>query len=211
MLDGTDCEFIRDVMTVKIEREHDYYRKKLMEVAREGVLYIQSGYSRMQIVFRLASLVDIKNNPLDAACAKYLSGDAEAFDNIDLSAAIQGEGEREEVRFIKRAMSLVETARKEGLASLDKRLDFDGIAAKDILEYGLPLIIDNWDYEEVNKILTSLISHETNPVRENIALAKREALKMIHEGLNPQLLLTALCAYFDDSVTKDLLLHLNDD
>jgi flagellar motor component MotA len=207
VVDGTDAVIIRDVMTLKTEREHDYYRKKLMEIAMDSVLRIQDGDSPMKIIFSLAAMVDIKNNPLDAACTKYLAGDYDALDNIDFKAALQREEEspeteREEIRFIKRAMFLSEESRREGLLALDKHLDFDGITEKDVFEYGLPLAIDDWPIEEINKILSLLISHETNPARKNFALAKKDAIGMINAGYNPQVLLMTLCAYFDDSITK---------
>jgi flagellar motor component MotA len=205
VVDGTDCEIIRHVMSLKIEREHDYYRKKLMEIAMEGVLMIQNHDSLMYIVFTLAALADIKNNPLDAACVKYLAGDYDALDNIDFTAALQTEDEREEIRFIKRIMFLAETARQEGILALDKHLDSGGIAAKDVLEYGLPFVIDGWDFEKVDKILTMLISYETDPVRKNLALAKKDALRMLCGGDNPRVILTTLSAYFDASITKEFL------
>jgi len=100
VVDGTDEGILRELLTIKIEHEHDFYRKKLMEIAMEGILHIQSGHNISEVGIRLASMVDIKNNPLDAACAKYFSGDQKAFYNIDFKAALLPEEEREEIRFI---------------------------------------------------------------------------------------------------------------
>ena len=158
----------------------------------------------MFIAFLLASLVKIKNNPLDAACAKYCAGDTSALDNIDFSAAIQPEEEREEVCLIKRAIELSETARREGILALEEHLDHKGIAARDILEYGLVPVIDGWDFADTAKILDNLIAHETDPVRINIAQAKKEAVKAISEGDNPRLLLETLCAFFDESIAGEI-------
>jgi len=200
VVDGSDGAIIRELLTLKIERENDHYIKKLKEIAMEGILCIQSGDGVPQIGIRLASMVDIKNNLLETACAKYLSGDFEAFDNIDFKSALQPEGEREEIRFIKRALRINEISRKEGWLELDKHLDKDGIAARDIFEYGLPMVIDNWDYADIDKNLTLLIARETDPVRKNLALAKKHAVKMIYEGDSPWLIKSTLLAYFDDDV-----------
>jgi flagellar motor component MotA len=208
IVDGYDAEIVRHILTLQTEREHDYYRKKLMEVAMEGILCIQkycyeTGDSEMNIILTLAALVDIKDNPLDAALVKYFSGDIEALRNINFNAALPPEDEREEIRFLKRVWFLSKTVRREGYLALDKYLDLDGIAAKDIFEYGLPLIADGWEIEEIDRILTMLIAHETNPVRKNLALAKKDAVKMLYEGDNPRLILMTLLAYFDTRITKD--------
>jgi Leucine-rich repeat (LRR) protein len=202
VVDGTDYEIIQHIMTTIIEREHDFYRKKLMEIAMDGVLSIQSGYNTRYLVFKLTSLVDIENNPLDAACTSYFTGNCEAFSNIDFKSAILPEEECEEVRFIKRAMFLNETSRREDLLVLEEHLDHDGIAKKDIFEYGLPLVIDRWDIEIIDDILSRLIVHELNPVRKNFALAKKEAVMSLHYDENTYIMGLKLCAYFDESIKR---------
>jgi len=170
----------------------------------EGIINIWHGDSK-RIGLMFASMVDIKNNPLEAACTKYLSGDFEAFDDIDFKAAIQVEGEREEIRFIKRAVEVSEMARRQGFLEIEKHLDKYGIAVRDIFEYGLPMVIDNWDYKDIDEELTLLIARETNPVRKNLAMAKKDAIRMIQEGYNLRILIMILAAYFDDGVTRDFL------
>jgi len=211
VVDGTDGEIIREFFTLKIEREHDYYIKKLMEIAMEGILHIRSGHALPQFGIRLAAMVDIKNNPLETACVNYLSGDSKAFEKIDFSGAITKEGEREEITFIRRAFQISEMVRREGWLEIEKHLDNEGIRAMDIFEYGLSIMIENWDFEDVDKDLTLLIARETDPVRKNLAMAKKDALRMIHEGFNSRLLKLMLVAYFDDDVMKDLLAELGED
>jgi Leucine-rich repeat (LRR) protein/flagellar motor component MotA len=205
VVNGTDEAVIREFFTLKIEREHDYYIKKLMEIAMEGILHIQNSYALPRIGIRLAAMVDIKNNPVESACVKYLSGDFDAFDKIDFNGVITAEGEREEITFIRRALEISETVRREGWLEIEKHLDNDGIAAKDIFEYGLSIMIENWDFEDVDKDLTLMISREPDPVRKNLAMAKKDALRMIHEGYSPYVLKLMLAAYFDNEVTKDFL------
>jgi Leucine-rich repeat (LRR) protein/flagellar motor component MotA len=208
VVDGTDGAVIQDLLTLKIEREHDYYIKKLMETAMEGILGIQAGERLCQIGIRLASMVDIKNNALETACAIYLSGDFNAFENIDFMSAFQPEEEREELTFIKRAIEISELARREGWMEVEKHLDNEGIAAMDVFEYGLPMAVDNWDYKDIEKELSLLIARETDPVRKNLALAKKDAIIMICAGYNTRILLLMLAAYFDDDFTKEWLPEL---
>jgi Leucine-rich repeat (LRR) protein len=200
VVDGTDYCIIRNILTIKIEHEHDFYKKKLMEIAMEGILYIQEGRNMIYTAFMLASFVDIKNNPLNAACTEYLKGNCNAFENINFRSAIRPEEEREEVRFIKRAVFLINIARTEGFLALEKHLDHDGIARRDIFEYTLPLVIDRWDKEIIATILDRLIAHETNPVLKNFALAKKGAVMSLYDRDNTMLMVAKLCAYFDKEI-----------
>ena len=202
VVDGTDGEIIADILRIRMEREHDFYRKKLMEVAMQGILCIQAGDPAPTIVFLLASLVDIKNNPLEAACLKYLAGDDKA--SIDFKAAIEPEEEREELRFMKRAMDLSLVARKGGFLALQECLDQEGIARRDVFEYGLALVVNDWDAGVIRKILDNLVEHEVNPVRKNLAQAKEEALLSINAGDNPKVLRLKLCAYFDEDLAAEI-------
>jgi flagellar motor component MotA len=192
-----------------MERENGFYRKKLMEIAMEGILSIQAGENKALTVIKLDSMVDIKDNPVTIACAKFITGDSDAIANIDFDSAIQEEGEREEIRFIKRAVALSEKARREGLLAFEADLDQKGIAARDVFEYGLLLIIGGVEAEYVEKILTMLISHETDPVQRHFAKAKQDAVLSIYAGENTRILTMKLLAYLDksiaDVVTEELL------
>lgn len=204
-VDGTDLEIIQQMLTLRIEREHDYNKKKLMEIALEGIICVYSGDDIERIILKLSSLTDIKNNPLEAACAEYLAGDYTAFDNIDLKAALQPEEECEELRFIRRVMAISNILRTEGIFGLEKHLDYEGIKARDVFEYGLPFFFDDCCYEYIDKILTSLIAHETNPVRKNLALAKKDAVWRLYVRDNPRLIVARLLGYFDYGIERSIL------
>ena len=208
--DVTDAKIIRHILTTTMEREHDFYKKKLIGIAIEGILDIQRGDLPSQIVFHLNSMVAIKDNPIDAAWEKFLSGDKEAFFNIDFKSAIQPEEEREEVRFVKRAVAICEIARKEGLADIGSHLDKDAIAARDVFEYGLSLFVDGvsayiWmesGPKYIAGVLSKMVERETDPVQKNLALAKKEAVLSISAGDKPKVLARKILAYFDRSVAK---------
>jgi len=40
-----------------------------------------------------------------------------------------------------------------------------------------------------------LIAHETDPVKKNISQAKKEAVLLINDGVNPRILVYTLCAF----------------
>jgi len=65
--------------------------------------------------------------------------------------------------------------------------------------------------EDIDKDLSLMIARETDPVRKNLAMAKKDALRMISEGYNSRLLIMILAAYFDDDVVQDVLFELVDD
>ena len=172
--DGTDWAVIRELLAFKVEREQDYYTKKLKEIAMEGILSIQNGDSSPQLGLMLAAMVNIKNNPLDAACAEYLAGDYDAFHNIDFKA--RPREEREEIRFFERVLDISEADHREGVIGIEQRLDKNGIAAKDVFEYGISLIVAGLEYKDIDKYLSMLIAHETDPMLKNLSLAKKEAV-----------------------------------
>jgi Leucine-rich repeat (LRR) protein len=205
LVNGTDDNIIRQILTLRIDRESDHYRKKLMETVMEGILCIQHNYSVPRIGIRLASMVEIKNNPLNAAFTQYLAGDCEAFEKFYFRAVLQPEEECEEMLFIKRAIESHKIYCKEGLLALEKHLDNDCIVAKDVFEYGLFLLVECWNYKDIDNVLTMFIACETNPVRKNLAMAKKEAVRMIYEGDISGSFIPTLLAYFDDDVAKDFL------
>jgi flagellar motor component MotA len=203
VIDGYDEESIQQIFTHKIERENDCYKKKLLEIALEGILCILHGDNTEEIAIKLAAKVNIKNNPLDAACAKYLTGDFNAFDDIDLKVSIQSETEREEIHFIKRVHKINEIYCRDSILGIEQSLNNDGIVARDVFEYGLSLIVIGIDYKDIDNILTMLIAHESDPVRKNLSLAKKEAVKMIYEGQCSWLIRKTLLSYFDDDVAQE--------
>jgi flagellar motor component MotA len=202
-VDGEEEELIRHILTLRVEREHGYYRKKLMEIAMEGILCIQRNDSTNRTAFMLVALVNIENNLLDAVLTKGFTSNSKWPEAIDFNAAIQPEEEREEVLFLKRATALSKIAWDESLFSLEKLLDHDRMAAKDIFEIGLTFVIDGTESETIDKILSIMISHETDPVRKNLALAKKDAVLMLNKRYAPWHIEATLLAYFDNSITKD--------
>ena len=215
VLDGTDEAIVRQLLTLHIEREHGFYRKKLMGIAMEGVLGIQAGEDTTRLILRLNLMVDIKDNPINAAHEKYFRGDRNAFLNIDFASAIRPEVEREEVSMIKRAVEMSELARREGIFALEKHLDAEAIAAGDVLECGLSMIFivenrfDLWarmnlGTEYISATLDRLVERAIDPVQKKLALAKKEAVLSICAGENTRIFTMKMLAYVDKDVAKTI-------
>jgi flagellar motor component MotA len=204
IVDGTDPEIIDFILSNYIEHEHDYYKKKLKILMREGVLFIQQGGEFLpNFLIRMNSLMNIKDDKLSAACAEYLNGTMDAFDrflkHIPNNPPVR---EREEVRFIKHAVYYSETARRKGLLALDDILNRQAIAERDIFEYGIPFVIDGEDPAFIDSVLSNLVLHETDPARRNLLNAKKTAVLSLQAGDNPRILAKKLCSFFDRDIER---------
>jgi flagellar motor component MotA len=69
---------------------------------------------------------------------------------------------------------------------------------------GLRLVIDGTDSEYIRRILQTRLEREIDPVLKNLAQAKKAAVASIYSGDNPRVLFAILCAYFDESITREL-------
>jgi len=204
MLDGTKAENIRRILGLEIERELDFYKKKLMEIATEGAIGLQAEHATPKFIAIINFKVDIKDNPIDAAWEKYRAGDRDAFSAIDFAAAMLPEGERDEIAFIKKAVRMSKLAHKEGFLALENHI----AAADDVFERGLCLIVDNdfHDFdagqEYIAAVLDKMIRRESNPARKNIAAAKKEAILSIHAKEDTQAMIVKVLAYFDKTIAE---------
>jgi flagellar motor component MotA len=169
----------------------------------EGILGILDGEDSQMLILRLNSMVDINGNIISEKITNYLWGEIHALDTCcDAVPDRPAPLEREEVVFIKRAYALSEKARREGPLSLEPELDKAGIAAGDIFEYGLPFVIDGVDADLIERILDNLITHENDPVKKNMCVAKKEALLSIQCGDNPRILRAKCISHFSDDIRQ---------
>ncbi|GHV91074.1 hypothetical protein AGMMS50268_15770 [Spirochaetia bacterium] len=141
VVDGTDTEIIHDILSNLIEHETDHYKKILKRIIMESVLSIQAGDNPLCIILKLNSMANIKNDPVTVAIADYFMGEGEEAltalleKTAKLDTPAPKAEDTEIFRFIKRALIMAETARREGLLALEKkvirekgRLDiFDGL------------------------------------------------------------------------------------
>jgi flagellar motor component MotA len=59
VVDGTDAEVIKDLLSLIIEQEEDKYTRLLMDIKAEAVLSIQAGDNTRILVYKLNAFTDI--------------------------------------------------------------------------------------------------------------------------------------------------------
>ncbi|MCL2704721.1 MAG: hypothetical protein FWE72_00740 [Spirochaetaceae bacterium] len=203
VVDGTDPELVRKMLTCKLEREHDFLKNKLRQVQMEALLSIQIGEIPEELILRLNQRVDIDGNKVTPLCNDYLKGNLNALDDLeDLHHELPPE--REEVAFIERAVSISEKARREGIPALEDERSSEGYAEGDIFEYGLSLIIDDLSPRYIEAVLDAMIKRERCPWKKKMGQVKKAAVLSIQSYDNPRILEEHLMCYFDDDVRSFL-------
>jgi flagellar motor component MotA len=119
------------------------------------------------------------------------------------------EFEKEYNAVMKRIFFLSEKARREGLLALEALIDENKYIQRDILEYGLRLIVDGTDGQLVNKILTNIVELETDKEKKVLKNIQKEAAIGIQEGYNPRLLLMLLNSYVNIGI-EDVMRKYNE-
>jgi len=201
--EGTDGESIRSLLLVLLEREYDPYKITLRRVQMEGILGIHGREHWPRLVTRLNTFVDIPGNQISILIGEYYkTGNAEVFNILGKPGGVHYDlpPEREEVRFIKRAFSLTGKAQREGLLALEEDRDLALFDREDVLECGLPLVIDGEEPERIGQLLDLLIEREHDPWKKRLARAKKEAVLSLQAGDNPRILVNKLLAYFNKYV-----------
>ncbi|GHT69808.1 hypothetical protein FACS1894110_20010 [Spirochaetia bacterium] len=200
VLDGTDYEAVQYLLSNLVEREHDPYRRILKQVQAEAIYSIQAGDSTSHLLLRLNSMVDIPDNKVNAICAGYYSGGSFDIDEALDKIGREPPPEREEIRFMRRALAFAEKARREGLLALEGELDSALFAARDVFEYGIAFVIDGEEAAFIKTILDALIAHEHDPWKRKLLTVKRDAALSIQAGDNPRILAAKMLSHFDKSI-----------
>ena len=104
---------------------------------------------------------------------------------------------------VKCALAFSEKTRREGLLSLDDKLDQEKISDRDIFQYGLRLVVDGVDRVIVEKILSNLTGQEKDEYMRIFKNIQKEAVLMIQEGLNPRLVYAVINSYSDITLKED--------
>jgi flagellar motor component MotA len=98
---------------------------------------------------------------------------------------------------VERAIAFAEKARREGLLVIEPLLDDRKYKQRDILEFGLRLVIDGIDDRIIDKILTNCIALETEEDQKTLQKIQKEAVLGIQSGLNPRELMVLMNSYVD--------------
>jgi flagellar motor component MotA len=104
---------------------------------------------------------------------------------------------------MQRALHFSEKARREGLLALDEEIVAEKVAERDILEYGLRFVIDGTDRDMIEKILSNIVNQEQDERLKILKTMQKEAVLMIQEGINRNMLYALLNSYTDIAIKDD--------
>jgi flagellar motor switch protein FliG len=104
---------------------------------------------------------------------------------------------------VKRVLELAEKARREGLLMLEGDLDREKINERVILDYGLKFVVDGTDPQIIEKILGNIIAQEKDEYMRLCKTIQKEAVLMIQQGFNPQILYFILNSLTDIPIKED--------
>jgi len=99
--------------------------------------------------------------------------------------------------FLKWAMSCYMKARHEGLLALEDILDSEKISKRNIFEYGMQFVVDGYDPELINKILSNIINQEKDEYAKTLKHIQREAALSMQAGDNPRIFIALMLSYTD--------------
>jgi len=97
-----------------------------------------------------------------------------------------------------------EIARREGLLSLEDKLeDMPADGDRDIFKYGIRFVVDGIDSSYINKIMTNLVNQEKDEEKRVLKTIQKEAVLLIQEGCNVNLMMATLNSYTDISLAEN--------
>jgi len=105
----------------------------------------------------------------------------------------------------KRALAFNEKAQKEGILALEDELDPEKISNRDIFEYGLHFVVDGYDIEIIDDILSNIIEQEKDESMKIIKNIQKEAVRLICSGTNSLLTQAMLNSFTDLPLNKDFI------
>ena len=97
----------------------------------------------------------------------------------------------------RRAMFLCAKAQSEGLLSLEDVWNEEKSDNRDILEYGLRLVIDGTEDSIINKILSNIINQEQDEQKHTLKTIQKEAVLAIQSRYHPRVFAFLLNSYTD--------------
>ncbi|MHC6204171.1 hypothetical protein ACYULU_13380 [Breznakiellaceae bacterium SP9] len=210
VVEGIDDEIIRELLSNMIEREHDPYKRILKQVQVEAILSIQSGEKLTSLLLRMDSMVNIPDNQISAVCAGINSGDIVDVNEALAKISHELPAEREEIRFMQHALTMCDKMRREGLLALEDELDPALLAAQDVFEYGISLVLDRENPKCIRTILDGLIAREPDPWKRKLMIVKRDAVLSIERGDSPRNLVTRMLTRFDKFIEDIFEARLKD-
>ena len=105
--------------------------------------------------------------------------------------------------FSKTAMALAAKARRESILSLSKDIDNEKADQRDIFHYGLRFVVDAIDPYYFDKVLTNLVEQEKDEYTRTLKKIQKEAVLLIQQGMNAEMVHTVLNSLTDIPLTLD--------
>ena len=202
-VDGEDREYIRRVLSNIIDREKDGEARRHKVMEKEAVLSIQARENLRIAVYKL--LYHLREDELKGLSEEY---DEDCFDYRSLDTIARAMYEKpnmrngfaqEAARAIRTLTSFSETARREGLLSLEESLDdLDDMFMKD----GLRHMVDGTDGDIIDDILSTIIDNEPDEDARRLKLIKKEAILDIQRGTNHRLIALNATAFLRNHELK---------
>jgi flagellar motor component MotA len=114
----------------------------------------------------------------------------------------RAEFEKAYLEIARLALDFAEQNRKQGLLSLEERIDTEKAAERDIFHYGMQFAVDGTDSSFVDKILTNIINQEKDEDEKLLKIIRKEAVLGIQAGDNPIIIAIMLGSYVNNELAK---------
>jgi flagellar motor component MotA len=108
---------------------------------------------------------------------------------------------RQYTDIVKKALHTSCKARREGLLLLEDELDQEMVDARDIFEYGIRFVVDGYDKEIIDKILSNIIKQEKDEQVQLLKTIQKAAVLIIDS--NPRILYAVLNSHTGISIKED--------
>jgi hypothetical protein len=122
---------------------------------------------------------------------------------------IKDEFEKSYNAIIEKAMLWLNTARVEGLLALEEMIDKDKFRQREIMEYGISLVVDGTDPSTIDRILTNIINQETDGDLKKLKIIQKDAIFAIHENWHPRLMIMLLNSHVDIGIDRVMQEYLH--
>jgi flagellar motor component MotA len=103
-----------------------------------------------------------------------------------------------------RAIFLADKARGKGLLALEDEIDLEKHNDRDILEYGLQLIVDGICFEQVDRILSNIVAQEEDKEKRTLKTIQKTIVLSLHNGDSPRVFMALVNSLSPLSLNDDL-------
>ncbi|WP_461255438.1 hypothetical protein [Treponema sp. R80B11-R83G3] len=98
---------------------------------------------------------------------------------------------------VNRTIELSKQFKEEGFWRFGYNLNNEMVNNRDIFEYGLRLLADDYEREFIDKVLSNIIEQEKDEYARMLKKIQKEAVLMVQEGTKPRLIRPMLNSYSD--------------